>query len=372
MGSTRYRVVQWATGNTGQRALREVIRHPRLDLVGVRVYDPEKDGVDAGELCGEARIGIAATTDSAAVFGLEADCVLYMPIAAGPPNARAGLTILEVLDDVVTLLESGTNIITTCTDFHAGGHPRLGEEGLARIHAACERGNSSVYASGTDPGLVTDIALAFLAAQRRVQCVEIIEYGDVSQRPSPHMIFDQMGFGKPLAEFSPEGWASYLHNEFVPSLSMLADAAGFTVEGSSARGEVAAARQDTSIAAGTIKAGTVAAQRFIIAVHSGGEEVVRLDQYAYVSKDVDPAWDIGDVGWRVRVNGDAPFDADLAFPVPPDKIGEFVPAYNANLPVNAIPYVCAAPPGILTPEDLPPIVPRGPRPKKRYERANAL
>ncbi len=153
--------------------------------------------------------------------------------------------------------------------------------------------------------------------------------------------------------------ASYLHNEFVPSLSMLADAAGLTVEGSSARGEVAAARQDTSIVAGTIKAGTVAAQRFIIAVHSGGEEMVRLDQYAYVTKDMEPAWDIRKVGWRVRMNGDAPFDADLAFPVPPDKIGEFVPAYNANLPVNAIPYVCAAAPGILAPEDLPPSSPVG-------------
>jgi hypothetical protein len=366
MNSTRYRVVQWATGNTGQRALREVIRHPALDLIGVKVYDPAKDGIDAGELCGEAHTGIAATTDRAAVFGLNANCVLYMPRAAGTPPARIGLTIPEVIDDVVTLLESGTNIITTVTDFHAGGHPRLGEEGLARIRAACERGNSSLYANGTDPGLVSDqIALALLSAQRRVQSVEIIEYGDVSQRPSSHMIFEQMGFGKPLAEFSSEQWAAHLHNEFVPTLRMLADAAGLTVDGSSTRGEVAAARHDTSIVAGEIKAGTVAAQRFIIAVHSGGEEVVRLDQYAYVTKDVDPAWDIRDAGWRVRVNGDAPFDADLPFAVPPGRLGEFVPAYNANLPVNAIPYVCAAAPGILTAEDLPPIVPRGPRPTKR-------
>ena len=140
---------------------------------------------------------------------------------------------------------------------------------------------------------------------------------------------------------------------------------GGQVEGSSSRGEVAAARHDTAIVAGEIKAGTVAAQRFIIAVHSGGEEVVRLDQYAYVTKDVDPEWDLRNAGWRVRVNGDAPFDADLTFPVPQDEIGSFVPDYNANLPVNAIPYVCAAAPGILTTEDLPPIVPRGPRPQKR-------
>ncbi len=50
MGTSRYRVIQWATGNTGQRALREVIRHPALELVGVRVYDAAKEGIDAGEL----------------------------------------------------------------------------------------------------------------------------------------------------------------------------------------------------------------------------------------------------------------------------------------------------------------------------------
>ena len=48
-----YRVIQWATGNTGQRALREVIREPSYELAGVLVYDPAKDGVDAGDLCGE-------------------------------------------------------------------------------------------------------------------------------------------------------------------------------------------------------------------------------------------------------------------------------------------------------------------------------
>ena len=57
----------------------------------------------------------------------------------------------------------------------------------------------------------------------------------------------------------------------------------------------------------------------------------------------------------------APFDIDMAFPVPLDELASFVPAFNANGPVNAIPYVGAAPPGILTTEDLPHIVPRGPR-----------
>ena len=67
----------------------------------------------------------------------------------------------------------------------------------------------------------------------------------------------------------------------------------------------------------------------------------------------------------VRVHGDAPFDIDMAFPVPLDELASFVPAFNANGPVNAIPYVGAAPPGILTTEDLPHIGPRGPRRAER-------
>ena len=41
-------------------------------------------------------------------------------------------------------------------------------------------------------------------------------------------------------------------------------------------------------------------------------------------------------------HGDAPFDVDLTFPVPLDDLASFTPAYTANRPVNAIPYVCAA------------------------------
>ena len=47
-----YRVVQWSTGSVGASALRAIIEHPDLELVGVVVSDPAKEGRDAGELCG--------------------------------------------------------------------------------------------------------------------------------------------------------------------------------------------------------------------------------------------------------------------------------------------------------------------------------
>ena len=142
MATSPYRVVQWATGNTGQRALREVIRHPSLKLVGVLVYGPAKDGMDAGELCGEAATGVVATTDREAVLKLEADCCVYMPRATGRGQTRAGLSEDALVEDVVALLDKGTNIVTTCSDLFARG-ARLSDANGARVRAACERGNSS-------------------------------------------------------------------------------------------------------------------------------------------------------------------------------------------------------------------------------------
>ncbi|HXW81602.1 MAG TPA: hypothetical protein VEJ84_19010, partial [Acidimicrobiales bacterium] len=104
MTQPQLRVIQWATGNTGQRALREVIRDPRLELVGVRVYDEAKDGLDAGELCGEARTGVQATTERDAIVKLAADCCIYMARATGTGPTRAGLSQDELVDDIVALL----------------------------------------------------------------------------------------------------------------------------------------------------------------------------------------------------------------------------------------------------------------------------
>ena len=141
---------------------------------------------------------------------------------------------------------------------------------------------------------------------------------------------------------------------------MLAEAAGRPVDEWTAFGEVAGARETTTVLAGEIPKGTVAAQRTSIVGHSGGDAVVRFTACWYCTPDLDPAWDVGSTGWRVRVRGDAPLDVELPFPIPLDDLADFTPAYTANRPVNAVPYVCMAAPGILSTADLPPITPAGP------------
>ena len=46
--SSRYRVIQWATGSVGGEALKGILMHPELEIAGVKVYSDEKAGADAG------------------------------------------------------------------------------------------------------------------------------------------------------------------------------------------------------------------------------------------------------------------------------------------------------------------------------------
>ncbi len=338
------RVVQWATGNIGTRALRAVIEHPALELTGVLVYDPAKEGVDAGVLAGVDPVGVAATTDKDAILGLGADCALYMPRALDA-------------DDLVRLLGCGTNVVTTCGELHDGGRP-LGAR-RAEVVDACTRGRASVYATGSSPGFITDaLPYALLSLQRHVDRIEIDEFADLSRRDSPHLLFEIMGFGRPPAPGDPRRVAA-LVGAFAPALTTLARAAGRPVDDWSGRGELALARAATTIAAGRIEAGTVAAQRTTIVGRSDGDEVVQFRPTWYCTADVDPAWELQTTGWRVRLHGDAPLDVRLDFPVAADDLATSTPAYTANRPVNAVPHVCAALPGILASADLPPLTPAG-------------
>jgi 4-hydroxy-tetrahydrodipicolinate reductase len=322
-----------------------VIRDPDLELVGLVIYDAAKDGADAGALCGEPDTGVHATTDRVAARAIPADCVLYMP------------RIVDV-DDVVAIADAGTNIVTTCVEFLDDGR-MLAREDRQRIADACARGGASIYATGSSPGFISDVLpYALLVLQRRVDSFFIEEYANMSRRDSPHMIFEQIGFGKPMpptADVSNER-----RIEAVPHLATVADAAGLTIDEWVSTSEVAAAHEKTKVLAGEIAAGSIGGVRRIVAGRKDGIDVVRMTYCWYLTPDLDPAWDVGQTGWRVRVRGDAPLDVDLPFPIALDDLADFTPAYTANPAVNAVPFVCAARPGFLSTHDLPPITPAGP------------
>src|ERR1700761_3920816 len=95
-----HRVVQWSTGNVGRHALAGIAAHPDLELIGVFVSTEAKAGRDAGELGGLGRsLGVAATTDAAALLALRPDCIVH--------TAMADDRIVEAVGDLERFLAAG-------------------------------------------------------------------------------------------------------------------------------------------------------------------------------------------------------------------------------------------------------------------------
>lgn len=341
--TTTPRVVQWATGNIGTRSLQAVIEHPALELVGVRVYGEDKVGRDAGELCGLGAVGVAATDDIDEILALHADCVLYMPRA------------LEI-DDVCRLLASGANVVTTRGEFHrpAGLEPTV----RARTEAACEEGGTSIHSTGSSPGFISEaIPVVLTSLQRRLDRLAIDEFADLSQRDSPELLFQIMGFGHEPSDFDDRRLA-YLRDAFGPSLELVADAISMPLDEVQVSGEVATATRPVEIAAGTLDAGSVGAQRITVSGRREGRELLCFRANWYCTTLLAPAWELQSTGWRVVVDGDTPLDVRLEFPVSLDEMAAVTPGYTAHRAVNAVSVVCAAPPGIRTSVDLPQVIAR--------------
>jgi 4-hydroxy-tetrahydrodipicolinate reductase len=335
-------VVQWATGNIGTRSLRAVIEHPRMALVGVVVHNPDKAGRDAGELCGLGPVGVTSTCAIDEILELDADCVLYMPQGCD-------------VDALSRVLSSGANVVTTRGEFL---HPPSMDPGLrSRIEAACTAGASSIHSTGSSPGFISEAVPIVLASiERHLDELVIEEYADLSRRNSPELLFSLMGYGRDPATFDTGRWAHGAQS-FGPTLRLLADAVSMPLDSVIAGGEVATARRRTTIAAGTIEAGTVAAQRMTVTGLRNGTPFLSFRAVWYCTDDLEPQWPLRATGWHIVVDGDAPLDVDIRFDVPIERMGEMSPGFTANRAVNAVPAVCEADPGIRTSMELPQIIP---------------
>jgi len=235
----KYRVIQWATGNVGRAALRAVAKHPELELVGLLVYDPAKQGLDAGELCKLDPLGVQASCDVDEILALDADCVLHMPL----PSARGTQDPDRDLRDLCRILASGKNAITTVGYVY----PRVyGSEVVERLEKACAEGGSSIHGTGVNPGWLAELLpLTASALSARIDRIHVLESTDFSFYPSPDVIFGLMGLGTAPAAFEEQvgSYRRWLSGLFRESLELLADGLALRLDAVEEDFELARAEQ---------------------------------------------------------------------------------------------------------------------------------
>ncbi|OLT35179.1 diacylglycerol kinase [Actinomadura sp. CNU-125] len=345
------RVLHVATGNVGRIALSQLIEDPRFDLAGLVVSDPAKVGRDAGELAGvDVVAGVAATGDlGAALAAVRPECTVYC--------ALSETRLSDALGDVRKILASGSNVVATSPVPLIYPWGVLPDRMIEPVEEACRTGGTSVFVTGVDPGWVNDLLpFAIASTCRRVEQVRCSEIADYATYDGGPVIFDFMGFGRPVGDLPKMFRPGMLAASWGVSLRMMARGFGFELDDITERFEQEPAPEAFDVAAGHIPAGGVAAMRFQIAGVVGGTEALVIDHTTRLRGDLRPDWPqpAQDGGsYRLEIVGEPSYRVDVCPTSVRGDHNHAAIAAGAGRVVNAIPDVVAAPPGLRTPLDLP-------------------
>ncbi len=327
------RVVQWTAGGVARAAVRGVLDHPDLELVGCFVWSADKAGKDVGELVGLDPLGITATADIADIVALKPDVVLYMPL------------IWDV-DAMVRLLESGINVISTAN--FITGHS-YGDADMTRIHEAARRGGVSVYGTGISPGLIGGIALTAASACRQLERITIFEAADCSSYESAET-WSALGFGQTPDTPGIGEFVRLRQLVFMDAVEVMAKAIGVELDEVTYRKELGVATEDIDLGWMQIAKGTVCGINGTWSGIVGGKPFIEIGLLWRLGNAMEPNWPI-DEGHRVEIVGIPGIRMRVEYLNTADPNDYH--SHTANPAVNAIPAVVAAAPGLVTIDELP-------------------
>ncbi|GAA3811823.1 diacylglycerol kinase [Sphaerisporangium flaviroseum] len=345
-----YTVVQWGTGNVGRNTLAGIRARPDLELVGCYVSNPGKAGKDAGELAGLDPLGVTATGDADALLALRPDCVVY--------TSMADTRIFEALDDLSRILRSGANIVSSSPVFLQYPDGSLD----APIREAALAGGSSIWVNGIDPGFANDwLPLALTGISERVdevRCLEVLNYATYDQGT---VLFDIMGFGRPMDEVPLLLQPGVLTAAWGSVVRQLAAGLEVELEAIEEWYTRLPAPEAFEVASGPVGKGTAAALRFEVRGMRHGRPAIVLEHVTRLRDDLGPDWPqpAGRGCYRVEVKGEPNYTLDLQLLGGDGDHNTAGLKATAMRLVNAVPTIVQAPPGLLTALDLPLVTGRG-------------
>ncbi len=349
-----YRVIQWSTGNVGRYALRGIINHPELELVGVWAHSKDKAGIDAGDIAGTAPTGVKVTNDADELLAMDADVVSY--------NSTGDLRPVEAVNDIVRILGSGKNVVSTSL-VPLVYPPSAPKEMRDPIEEACLKNKVSCWTSGIDPGVANDLLpLVLTGFCERIDSVRVSEILNYATYDQPEVLFHTMGFAQPL-DHTPVllipgvlalAWSCAVHTIAV----------GLGVELDEVREvivEKVPAPETFEVPSGTVEKGTMAGLRFEVQGIVGGEPRIIVEHVTRLREDIAPHWPAppGKGGYRVRIEGSPSLTCELQLEGDGGDENSGGLIVTAMRLLNAIPAVCEAPPGLLSALDIPFVTGRG-------------
>jgi 4-hydroxy-tetrahydrodipicolinate reductase len=308
--------VQYGLGPIGLGVARILLERQHVEVIGAVDVAREKLGRDLGELLEREPVGISVMPD--ARIALEADVVVH----ATQSHLR------QVEGQLLEIFAAGASVVSTCEElaypwFHHA-------EAARRLNDAAREHGVTVTGVGVNPGFAMDLLPVLLTAPcRSLRRVVVERRVDAGRRRPP--LQRKVGVGLTEQEFRARVASGTMGHVGLPeSVAMIAAALGWTLDAITDRVEPV-------LMAGASK---VAGLRQLASGITAGTERIRLEltMAVGVQAPVD----------RVRIEGDPSFATEIAGGLHGDVA-------TCAIAANAIPVVWAAPPGLRTVIDLPPI-----------------
>ncbi len=323
------RVVQYGLGPIGSAIARHVVERPGLALVGAVDIDPQKVGRDAGEVIGLGRpLGFPVRARlSEALAGTAADVAVH----------STGSYFDLFKPQIIEILEAGLDVVSTAEElsFPWIAHPAEAGE----IDAAARRCGKTVLGTGVNPGFLMDtLPITLTAICQSVDHIAVTRVINASNRRGPFQ--RKIGAGMTPEAFREKMAAGRMgHVGLRESMDHIADTLGKRLVRYEERVEPVLAERPirtpyVDVAPGQVRglsqeghgyteAGEFVVLTFVAALEAGDEQ--------------DTITIAGKPDLEVVLRGT---NGDLA---------------TVAMAVNAIPRVVAAPPGLVTMRDLPPV-----------------
>ncbi|MFH1263667.1 MAG: dihydrodipicolinate reductase [Pseudomonadota bacterium] len=323
------RVIQVGLGPVGQMLTPYLLERNYLSVVGAVDIDPAKVGKDLGEICG---------------LGKKTGITVRGALDAFTPESAevAVVTTASKLTSIIPTLESAAklrmNVVSTCEELV---YPWIRQPDLSRrINALAEEHDVSFLGTGVNPGFLMDaLAVTATGICRDVRKIRIERMQDASKRRIPFQ--QKIGTNLTVEEFRRRVDAGNLgHVGLTESMQMIAAALGWKLDRTEDLIEPVVADREIDSAVGKVAKGRCIGLQQHGRGWIGREEVLTLEFRA----------DLGEKESHdsIQVEGTPEF----RMTIPGGIHGDIA---TCAITANAVAAVIAAPEGLRTMIDIPPV-----------------
>jgi hypothetical protein len=324
------RVVHYGLGEIGARIARLTAAQRGLQVVGGIDRDPNKAGRDLGELIGlDHPLGAPVSDDAPALLAhTTPDLVIH---------ATTSL-FHDVYSQIAECVRARANVVSTCEELVYPYHrsPDL----AAELDRLAQIGGVTVLGAGVNPGFIMDMLPLLLTAPCiNIRSISVTRVVDATERRAT--LQQRIGAGLALDQFRDHvARGAVRHVGLSESLHMIADGLGWRLGRTTETIDPIVADEWVRTPYMTVAPGQVAGLRQVAHGWLHGREALTLTwQTAVGARDTHDA---------IQIDGTPPIDLLIRGGLHGDEAA-------AALILHVVPRVLAAPHGLMTVLEMPPL-----------------